>query len=97
MELRIEKILRELGYNPSVPCGKEWKGYYSSIGIVFRKWNKEGVKKEFYTGLEVVGYPPNLINPIPNHINHYDYPAKVAEWIQKLTDDEIKTWIKSFN
>lgn len=72
METRFENYLLSKGWTPS-PSG----GYYSSLGMIHRRWTKDGLPS-ILTGLNEVGMPPTLISPRPiaaavrvgEHINY---------------------------
>jgi hypothetical protein len=97
MNLKIEQALEESGFKPTVPCGRKWNGYYSTMGILVRIWRKDGIETYFQTGLGLVGYPPTLMRPLPVGINDFNYAPKVINWIQEKTTKELKEWINTFN
>lgn len=85
--------------------GKKFKYYSSITSDVIQKWKKEGKKTTVITGLNIKGYPPCLITPLPDYVQDKMYKKPdftppdpiVIEWVQKSTDQEINVFLDSIN
>lgn len=91
--MKIDKILQDAGWE-SNPDFK----YYSSITQdVRRGWKKNG--KYVVTGLNVKGYPPTLISPLPKEVieemDSYNKNQYVNETYNYLPEDPFTlSWIE---
>jgi hypothetical protein len=104
MEMKIDKMLRINGWvDQPNSSGNNFKYYSSITSDVIRKWKKEGKETTVITGLNVRGYPPCLIHPLPKKIhekmyNNPDITAPdplVIDWVQNSTDQEINHFLDS--
>lgn len=92
--IRIDNLLKDNGW---ICDNKDFK-YYSSLGDISRVWMKNG--KTVITGLNVKGYPPNLIKPIPKEasdkMDEYNLKEYVNEtYNYKPEDPFISDWIQN--
>ena len=104
MEIKIDKMLRQNGWESQPNSQGKNFVYYSSItSDVIQKWRKQGKETIVITGLNAVGYPPCLIYPLPEviHKKMYNNPDITApdplaiDWVQNATDKEINDFLNS--
>lgn len=104
MDIKIDKMLRQNGWESQPNSqGKNFVNYSSITSDVIQKWRKQGKETTVITGLNIVGYPPCLIYPLPNviHQKMYNNPDITApdplaiEWVQNSTDKEINDFLNS--